>query len=242
MNSIIDYPANFDVNKPTEIIFFATPDGATAQDSYANGAKIKAQIDELRTGSVKYHDTNLVLIIAGPDSKKWSTFNASMPNQCLPILNQITDHVKQKLGASVVSISIDSHSGGGLFAMNIMDNTAQIPPEIHSIDFFDSLYWYNGQQHVQKIYNWLQSDSRNQLNLISATSPILKKQQVLISDLQRLGVQFQEEGEGSLYKKISGLNGQIRIKTLDKPSHGGTISWNGLAATKDPDSFDIRAA
>lgn len=231
---IIDYPANFDKNKPTEMVFYSTPNGSDAEKSYGSGDKLKKQIEALRAESPKYKNKNLVLVVAAPDTKQWQTYT---PNRAPAILAELTDHVKKNTVNKNFEISLDSFSGGGYFQMNLIDNVSEIPSNIHSIDFYDSFYWYK-PQHAKKILNWLKSDRQNRFNLITGTPQIQAKQKLFMQNLEELGVEF-IENQGSSYQETTGLNGQIRLLKLDQVSHGGTVEWMGMATAKDPNTFDI---
>lgn len=220
------------------MVFFATPNGVEASAGYA--AKLKQQITELRQNSTKYQGKNLILAVAAPQAGKWAAFNKANPNRCSAILNQAEAHIKNKLNLSNLEISLDSHSGGGYFQANIINSLPEIPPQISTLDFFDSLYWYDNPAQAYKIYNWLKSNPANQLNLVSGTPQVFEHQEKLIRDLQALGVQFVQKPGTSIYREATAMHGQISVRALNQFSHGGTISWMGLAAVKDPQSFDMR--
>jgi hypothetical protein len=220
------------------MVFFATPNGTDSSAGYA--AKLKQQINELRQNSTKYQDKNLVLVVAAPRAGKWAAFNKANPNRCLAILTQAEERLKTRLQLSDLEISVDSHSGGGYFQANIINSYQEIPAQIRTLDFFDSLYWYDGPVQANKIYSWLQSNPANRLNLVSGTPQVFEHQEKLLKDLQALGVQFNQHAGTSVYREATGMNGQINVRALNQFSHGGTLSWMGLASTKDPQSFDMR--
>lgn len=224
---MVDYPANYNPNQPTELVIYATPNGANVDHAFKANL-IGSQTSQLRQ-SEAYSGKNLVVAYLSPDTRKWPTYLASVQNGAFPLLNATREHVNSKLNPQSLSLSIEGFSGGGSFAFSLLNNLKELPPDIHQINMYDAIYAYAGIMHAVKIKNWLESNSSNRLVNITGTPQIESKQTAFIEDLSKLGVKFSQSNGPGNTKVISAYNGRLKFTQIEGYSHEGTIKRNGFS-------------
>ncbi len=242
MNGKVDFyinsPPNFNPALPTELVIYATPNKQDPLTVNGPGNQIGRQADLLRN-SRGSQNKNIIIAYVSPLTRDWPNYlnqNASAGNE---VFRAVMDRVKSRFQPRQMDVSFDSHSGGGAFAFNVMNSRNEIPPEVKHLDFFDSLYFYQTGGHARMIKEWLDRSPENTFTLVAGTPQINDKQKALISDLEKLGVQFTSTGDQPEFSEQAAYNGRIRIKTLKMFDHGGTVTRNGFAYAHDPQNFDI---
>ncbi|MCC6643356.1 hypothetical protein IT411_01280 [Candidatus Peregrinibacteria bacterium] len=218
----IDYGADYDTNKPYELVIFATPNGAS---SFSESKLLERQSATLRAN---HADKNIVIAYVSPNNGKWPNFLSANPLNVNDINNAIRGQVEAATGASPLGISFDAHSGGGSYIFNMINNFSEIPSSVASLNLYDCLYAYNGISHGQKIRNWLINNPSATLANITGTPQIAEKQAMLVSDLTSLGIQFSTLEQNPVSSTITALNGRIKLTTLSYFDHNGTVTRNGF--------------
>lgn len=235
----LNAPKSFNPALPTELIVYATPNGQAPERTNGTGNQIGRQADLLRNSSADYRAKNLIIAYISPLSRKWEEYVGKNPAGGNQALAELTSLVRNRFHPRSLDISFDSHSGGGAFAFNIMNERNGIPAEVRHLDFFDSIYYYQGGKHAAMIKKWLDGNQENTFTLVAGTPPIIAKQKMLITDLERLGIAFKKQTDQNQNTEYTANNGRIKIKILDTADHGGTVTRNGFAYAHDPDGFEI---
>lgn len=226
---MIDYPVSFRPGLPSELIIYATPNGANIDHAY-NSNLIAGQTAELRQ-SKTYENKNLIVAYISPNNKKWPVYLHESKSSAFNFTNQIRDSVSKKIGANNLNLSIDGFSGGGAFAFNLLNRFAEIPDEINQLTFYDAIYEYNGIMHAMKIKKWLESNSNHRFINITGTPQIEAKQSNMIADLNKLGVKFiQKNGPGNT-TVLSAYDGRLSFTQIEGYSHDGTVKRHGFSSS-----------
>lgn len=221
----LDYGKNFSINRPHELVIFATPNGAT----HLSEAKLLENQASVLRNSVGGAGRNIVIAYVSAEGGKWPNYLFSNPTNVARINQRILTRVYE--GANHIApkaISLDAHSGGGSYIFNFIDNSPEIPSSISSLNLYDCLYAYNGMDHAQKIKKWLDRNSAATLTTVTGTPQIIAKQNALISDLQSLGVNFSKSVDNPTYSILSAYDGRIKLTTFKEFDHNGTITRDGL--------------
>ncbi|MCL5028721.1 MAG: T9SS type A sorting domain-containing protein [Bacteroidetes bacterium] len=165
--------SSFDVNKSTEIIFFALPNGNTIEQT--SGKILKPGDDwhfdiqhiGAQTRFIRQHDTsyNVVTVYLETSQLSWPSWRSKYYNNAI-LVKGIVDSVKNIFKNYNQFIVLSGHSGGGGFTFSYLNSVSEIPNEIKRISFLDSDYNYD-DSYGAKILNWLNSSSDHFLSVIA---------------------------------------------------------------------------
>jgi hypothetical protein len=100
-------------------------------------------------------------------------------------------------------------------------------------------------EHGSKIKKWLDKSPEHRLVTVTGTPSVDARQRVLMSDLQSLGVVFEESTENAPNLTYKGMNGQICFVKLADQHHGATVERQGFAYShsfSQGNSFAIASA
>jgi hypothetical protein len=159
----VDRSPSFKSSLPTQVIFFALPNGnTTAQtmgklidstdDWHYDIQHIKAQTEFLRT-TIK--NENLIVVYVENNFRSWPLWK-SRHSDHLQQIQTIIDSTIELLKLKQYSIHLNGHSGGGSFIFGYMAGIEKIPAVVKRITFIDSNYGYDSS-HTDKFKNWLSS-------------------------------------------------------------------------------------
>jgi hypothetical protein len=169
---------DFDPNRPTVLIVYATPNGSTIEQTLggkaAEGAgkldwrfdlqHIAAQTRRLREVDRR---ENVALAVVQPAEKSWPAFrkaHADAPQRERAIVEAAARRVPRKLSA----IELTGHSGGGSFLFGYLDAAGTIPADVRRIAFLDANYSYSDDaRHGDKLLAWLRGDAGRTLVVIA---------------------------------------------------------------------------
>ena len=243
--------SSFDVNKSTEIIFFALPNGNTIEQTV--GKVLKSGDDwhydiqhiGAQTRFIRQHDTscNIVTVYLETSQLSWPSWRSKYSNNAALVKN-IVDSVKSIFKNYNPFIVLSGHSGGGGFTFSYMNGVSEIPNEVKRISFLDSDYNYD-DSYGAKILNWLNSSSDHFLSVIAYNDsvalyngkPIVsptggtwyrsKMMQKYLSNY----FAFTSE-ENSNFIKYTALNGRVKIILKQNPTrailHTVQVELNGF--------------
>jgi hypothetical protein len=164
---------NFDPEKETALIFFATPNGNTIEhtigntdlveeDWHYNIQHIGAQTRFLR--SIRT-DVNVVVCYLQPEQLSWSAWRSVYPDE---MIGNMVDSVASVFEEYTTNIVLSGHSGGGNWVFGYINSQESIPENVKRITFLDSNYGYDEAfGHGSKLAAWLQADSGNALSVIA---------------------------------------------------------------------------
>ncbi len=233
-------PNSLDLQKPTQLIFYALPNGnTTAQtigkklqkgdDWHFDIQHIGAQTRRLREVIT---EENIVIAYLETFDKSWPSWCRKNPDS-RKLIQQLIQSVKSKLPLSNLTLCLSGHSGGGSFIFTYLNSISQIPDEITRISFLDSNYGYSdAEQHGDKLCEWLKRSSNHHLSIIAYDDRNVRFQGKLIVGpeggtyrktfkmIERLQKDFElVQSREKDYLKFRGLNGRIDIIILENPTN-----------------------
>ncbi len=171
--------ADFDSTRPTLLLFFATPNGNTLEQTL--GAKpvagqtldwhfdiqhVAAQTRKFRTVDPS---RNIVLAVVQTKELSWPTFrsaHADNPRRIISIVQTARDALPKD---NRVSFALSAHSGGGAFLFGYINAADAIPASVERIAFLDANHSYNDDpdHHGGKLFAWLNADAARHLVVIA---------------------------------------------------------------------------
>ena len=177
---LINAPAAdiFDLNKPTEIVLFALPNGNTIEqtvgkqlnpgdDWHYDIQHIGAQTRFLRSQS---GGTNLVVVYLETSQKSWPSWKSKHP-EYPTIINSLVDYLTELFSDYNPSVVLTGHSGGGSFTFGFLDSVNEIPDNIKRISFLDSNYGYD-VIYGPKLLKWINESDEHFLSVIAYNDSI----------------------------------------------------------------------
>jgi hypothetical protein len=172
---LVNAPDHFDRNKPTRLIFFATPNGNSLEETMGcitegktewrfDTQHIAAQVRRFREVA---GDTQIVLACLEVEGLSWPAWTKNHQDGPKTI-RQVVRAVRQWLSPEEISIVLAGHSGGGSFLFGFIDAGEEIPNEIESLIFLDANYSYSdAHKHGDKILAWLKRQASHRLVVIA---------------------------------------------------------------------------
>ncbi len=166
---------DIDAKKPTTVIFFATPNGNTAEHTLGcrmspdmdwryDIQHIAAQTRKLRSIDAK---RNYVLIVLEAQGLSWPSWRGNHPDASSLIKEIVESQMKLYPGKTVEAV-ITGHSGGGSFITGFINAYDELPSWVRRIAHLDSNYSYDDEQHHgDKLIAWLRGDSKRRLVVIA---------------------------------------------------------------------------
>ena len=157
---LINAPAQMHPDRPTLLVFYATPNGNTIEQTMGSAMvpdldwhfdiqHIAAQTRVLR----KLEKRNVVLACMEAEGRSWPTWRKNHPDETI---RKIVEEVAGRMPGSKVSIALAGHSGGGSMIFGFINACEAIPDRIERIVFLDANYNYSDDQHHgDKLLQWL---------------------------------------------------------------------------------------
>jgi hypothetical protein len=255
---LINAPANFDANKPTQLLIYLPPNGSTIE--MTAGAKLEPGMDwhfdiqhiAAQTRKLRQldHERNIVLayIEANARSYKltWPTWRKEKGDANGALIRVLIDKVSRAFPGPVSSITLASHSGGGSFVFGYLNGDDAIGDNIERIIFIDSNYAYDDEQkHGDKLLAWLREDSKRHLIVfayndrvatlngkpfVSETGGTFYRSHKMIERINRDEKLVQSQS--GHFEEHNGMKGQIRFMLHTNPEkkilHTVLVERNGL--------------
>jgi len=155
------------------LIVFALPNGNTIEQTLgckmADGLDwhydiqhVAAQTRLLRT---LFPDEPIVLLCVEAKGLTWPNWRRTHDDANAKIA-QLLDGWRKEFGTPDAKVTLTGHSGGGAFKYGVVEGQTEIPDYIDRIAFLDSDYWFEGEQHAEKLDRWLKRDPENRLIVI----------------------------------------------------------------------------
>ena len=172
---IVNAPGEIRADKPTTVIFFATPNGNTIEhtlgcrmtpdmDWHYDIQHIAAQTRRLRQVDVK---RNYVLIVLEAQGLSWPSWRQKHSGGSAIIKEIVESQMRQYPGKSVDAV-ITGHSGGGSMITGFINAYDELPSWVSRIAYLDANYSYDDElQHAGKLIKWLNGGPRRQLVVIA---------------------------------------------------------------------------
>ncbi len=170
--------ADFDPNKPVELILFALPNGNTIEQTEGkileSGDDWHYDIQHIgaQMRFIRRHDTdrNQVLVYLEAAQKSWPTWTGAHSDYT-EILKQLSDYLMSLFRDYDPVLTLSSHSGGGRFIFSWMDAYPVLPDYLKRISFLDSDYGYDTHYGTQ-LTTWLQASPEHFLTVMAYNDSI----------------------------------------------------------------------
>jgi hypothetical protein len=241
----------FDTSKPTELIFFALPNGNTIEETVGRLLKpgddwhYDIQHIGAQTRFLREHDSakNFVTIYLETSQLSWPSWRSKYSNNA-SLVKSIVDSVKNIFKNYNPFIVLTGHSGGGGFTFSYLNSESSIPNGIKRISFLDSDYNYDNT-YGSKILNWINASSDHYLcviayndsvalyngqPIVSPTGGTWYKSKMMEKYLSNY-FSFTSE-EDSVFIKYTALNGRIKFILKQNPArailHTVQVELNGF--------------
>ncbi len=236
----VNVAGDFDPARPTQVIFFALPNGnTTAQtigrqmteglDWHFDIQHIGAQTRLLRQIVT---DRNIVVVYLEADPRSWPGWRRTHENSSA-LIAQLLEGAFPRLSDEQTWV-LTGHSGGGSLAFGLMNGVDEIPDHIERIAFLDSNYAYdNAENHADKLLAWLRRDPNHTLVVVAYDDRYITYEgRRVVSDTggtyrattQRMLRRFQEEIELTHWRDGDflgwrGMDGQIDLRVHTNPDN-----------------------
>jgi hypothetical protein len=233
-------PGDFNPALPTQVIFFALPNGnTTAQtigramteglDWHFDIQHIGAQTRWLRDVVT---DQNTVVVYLEADPRSWPAWRRQHENSSALIVD-LLEELAADFGTDTTWV-LTGHSGGGSLTFGFLNGVDRIPDQVKRIAFLDSNYAYSDEEaHGAKLIEWLRRSPENTLVVIAYDDrEITFDGKKVVSDtggtyrattqrmLSRLheDVELMDSRDGD-FLLWSGMEGQIDIRVHTNPEN-----------------------
>lgn len=246
----VEAPQILDPSKPTEIIFYALPNGNSIEwtagkwrtgndDWHFDIQHISAQTKFLRSN---FPEKNHVTVYLMDEKKSWGSWKSRHADILPETLEAIISEVSAIYGEYSPTVTLSSHSGGGYFLFEYIRTAEPINPLIHRFAFLDSTYGYLEEAHRDKLAKWLKDKSHylsvisyEDITVIYNGKPLVSKEggtwgrsHAMIRDLGRnFRFKEQEDSEKFVYRA---LGGRACFKLIKNPE--GKI-WHTVLVEKN---------
>ena len=165
----------FDDAKPTRILFYATPNGNSIEQTL--GCRTSDGIDwhfdiqhvaaQTRVLRELVTDENLVLVCLDTEERSWPAWRRKHSGANRRI-RRIVDAVRRMLPGKDPRVWLTGHSGGGSFLWGFLEAEETIPEWVDRIAFLDSNYSFStDKRHGAKLLAWLRGDGTRRLIVIA---------------------------------------------------------------------------
>jgi len=172
---IVDAPEVMHADRPTLVVFYATPNGNTIEQTL--GCAITPDLDwhfdiqhiAAQTRRLRQIDTrdNIVLVCMEAQGLSWPSWRRTHADSSSIIRKIVEQTIKEMPGSSVNAV-IAGHSGGGSMIFGFLNAGDEIPSYVKRIAFLDADYAYSDKEkHGEKLLGWLRASSENHLVVIA---------------------------------------------------------------------------
>jgi hypothetical protein len=172
---VFNAPGAFDPTLPSRVLFYATPNGNTIEQTLGRKAgpgidwhydiqHVAAQVRRLRALDPR---ENWLLICVQPDGKSWPTWRQQHSDGGARI-RQIVEEAAARIPGASRQIVLAGHSGGGSFLFGYINAVDAIPASVQRIAFLDANYAYSDlDHHGEKLLAWLRGGPNRHLSVIA---------------------------------------------------------------------------
>ena len=181
---IVNAADTVDPEAPTIVIFYATPNGNTIEqtlgcqmtpglDWHYDIQHIAAQVRMLRDFAPQI---NMVLVCAEVEvpgiGRSWPSWRGKHKDNAKLIKAFIEDQIKDlpartHHGSKDIRIVLSGHSGGGSMIFGFLNSADSIPANVKQIAWLDANYAYSdAEKHGDKLIDWLDEDRHRTLVVI----------------------------------------------------------------------------
>lgn len=229
-----------DDTKPSRVIFFATPNGNTVEQTLGcrmiDGMDWHYDIQHIAAQHRAYQQANerenLVLVCLQADIRSWPTWRKKNENNA-ELIRGIVAEVLDTIPLQSPKITLASHSGGGSFMFGFINGSDAIPDWIDRFIYLDSNYGYDDDDgHGDKFIAWLAGDVGRRLVVIAYDDrEITYKGKKVVSPTggtyratHRMLDRFKQEGEVvegkvGVFDSFHALDGRAHLLTHPNPDN-----------------------
>lgn len=177
VRAIIVAPAPGDINstKPTRVVFFATPNGNTIEQTLGcrpkEGRHWHFQIQQIaaqhREWRSKHVDENLILVCLEAKGLSWPGWRGRHRDNPKRI-RAIMESILNEIPVTEPCLTLACHSGGGSFLWGFLNGSETIPANVDRFVFLDANYSFEtADRHGTKLLTWLKGDPERRLILLA---------------------------------------------------------------------------
>ena len=171
----INAPAGFSPEWPTLVVFYATPNGNSLEQTLGRRPKspdewrfdiqhVAAQVRKLR--EVRPGQNTVLVCVQSPELS-WPAWRAGHADADTLILGLVEDTVAALPGTDK-RVALLGHSGGGAFLLGLIEAGAEIPARVERIGFLDANYSYSDDEaHGDRLLAWLAGAPARRLVVIA---------------------------------------------------------------------------
>lgn len=172
---IAPQPGRIDLTKPARVIFFATPNGNTVDQTLgyrmAEGIDWHYDIQHIAAQHRTYQQANerenLVLVCLQADIRSWPSWRSKNENNAT-LIRGIVSEVLEAIPLNDPTVTLASHSGGGSFMFGFVNGSDAIPDWIDRFIYLDSNYGYHTEDgHGEKFIAWLAGGEDRRLVVVA---------------------------------------------------------------------------
>lgn len=172
---IINAPSNIFTDRPTSIIFYATPNGNSIEQtlgcSMIPGLDLHFDIQHIAAQTRMLREIcpteNIILVCMEAEGRSWPAWRQKHQDSAL-IVRSLIEHTMKGIPGSKVTAVLTGHSGGGSMVFRFINAYRDIPDWVSRIAFLDSNYGYSdSDEHGDKLLRWLRGDEKRQLVVIA---------------------------------------------------------------------------
>ena len=170
---IVNAPGEIDAAKPTTVVFYATPNGNTVEQTLGcalvSGMDWHFDIQHIAAQTRRLREVdptrNYVLVCMEADGRSWPSWRQKHPDNAALIRGIVEDAMKEFPGATAV---LTGHSGGGSMITGFINAYDELPAWVTRIAYLDANYSYDDEQHHgDKLLAWLRGDSSRRLVVLA---------------------------------------------------------------------------
>ncbi|WP_417396967.1 hypothetical protein [Gimesia chilikensis] len=233
-------PRRIAVEKPTRVVFFATPNGNTIEQTLGcqkqEGHDWHFEIQQIAAQHRQWQAwnprENLILVCLEAEGLSWPRWRARHSDNPVLIQNIIRS-ILSEIPLKTPRLTLACHSGGGSFMWGFLNGAEQISEQVDRFLFLDANYSFSvADQHGQKFLNWLQGDEKRCLIVIcyDDRNVLFQGKKVIgptggtyratgrMRDRFARELKFQETHSGDL-QIASALNGRLTLITHLNPQN-----------------------
>ncbi|MBQ0024647.1 MAG: hypothetical protein KBT00_02845 [Bacteroidales bacterium] len=252
VNVTVETPQMLDPAKPTEIIFYALPNGNSIEwtagkwrypedDWHFDIQHISAQTKFLRANDPS---KNYITVYLMDKKRSWTSWRHRHADILPETLEAIISDISGMYGQYNPSVTLSSHSGGGYFLFEYIRTASPINERIDRFIFLDSTYGYLEEVHREKLAKWLKDRnhflsviSYEDITVIYEGKPLVSKEggtwgrsHAMVKDLSRT-FRFKKY-EDQQREEYRALKGRISFKLIKNPEgkiyHTVLVASNGF--------------
>lgn len=251
---VINAPEKVDAARPTRVVFYATPNGNTIEQTLGAETKpgddwhydiqhVAAQVRRLREVDP---EENLILVCLEAEGKSWPAWRQRTPDNAAQI-RSLVQKVADRFPGKPRRLVLTGHSGGGSFLFGYLNGGETIPDEVERIAFLDANYSYSDtDRHGDKLIAWLGANAAHRLlvvayddrNITLNGKPVLGPTGGTYRATDRMLERFRKETEVretrtptvASYEAWSGrFRARVAVNPENRILHTALVGeWNGL--------------